>query len=115
MQVTYQMKILTTALFSVVLLNKRLTGMQWLSLVGCRRAYPFAMLPNRRCQQVFLMVGVALIQMPEGEEGGLVYCLLSAPSLRLPVCTQSPASCLHPVCLHSVSGFLSAFRLPHYG
>eukprot|EP00730_Choanoeca_flexa_P018217 TRINITY_DN8851_c0_g1_i5.p1 TRINITY_DN8851_c0_g1~~TRINITY_DN8851_c0_g1_i5.p1 ORF type:complete len:346 (+),score=45.68 TRINITY_DN8851_c0_g1_i5:113-1150(+) len=46
-QVTYQMKILTTALFSVVLLNKRLSGMQWLSLV-------------------FLMIGVALIQMPEG-------------------------------------------------
>eukprot|EP00045_Choanoeca_perplexa_P007158 m.63194 g.63194 ORF g.63194 m.63194 type:complete len:338 (-) comp13959_c0_seq2:2034-3047(-) len=49
-QVTYQMKILTTALFSVVLLNKRLTGMQWLSLV-------------------FLMLGVALIQMPESSAG----------------------------------------------
>ena len=32
-QVTYQMKILTTALFSVLLLGKKLTMLQWLSLV----------------------------------------------------------------------------------
>ena len=32
-QVTYQMKILTTALFSVLLLGKKLTGVQWGSLV----------------------------------------------------------------------------------
>lgn len=32
-QVTYQMKILTTAAFSVVLLHKRLTRIKWLSLV----------------------------------------------------------------------------------
>jgi len=31
-QVSYQMKILTTALFSVILLNKRLNGAKWLSL-----------------------------------------------------------------------------------
>lgn len=32
-QVTYQLKILTTALFSVVMLRKQLTKLQWLSLV----------------------------------------------------------------------------------
>ncbi|GAB1599196.1 UDP-galactose translocator-like isoform X1 [Argonauta hians] len=32
-QVTYQLKILTTAMFSVFMLNKRLSRMQWISLV----------------------------------------------------------------------------------
>jgi len=45
-QVTYQLKILTTALFAVIMLNKKLSGLQWLSLV-------------------ILMAGVALIQMPD--------------------------------------------------
>ena len=32
MQVSYQLKILTTAIFSVVMLNKSLNKLQWLSL-----------------------------------------------------------------------------------
>lgn len=32
-QITYQLKILTTAMFMVFMLNKRITGTQWLSLV----------------------------------------------------------------------------------
>nr|XP_033772118.1 UDP-N-acetylglucosamine transporter [Geotrypetes seraphini]XP_033772119.1 UDP-N-acetylglucosamine transporter [Geotrypetes seraphini]XP_033772120.1 UDP-N-acetylglucosamine transporter [Geotrypetes seraphini]XP_033772121.1 UDP-N-acetylglucosamine transporter [Geotrypetes seraphini] len=44
-QVTYQLKILTTALFSVFMLNKRLGVYQWFSLV-------------------ILMTGVALVQWP---------------------------------------------------
>jgi len=32
-QVTYQLKVLTTALFSVSLLGKRLSFLQWISLV----------------------------------------------------------------------------------
>lgn len=44
-QVTYQLKILTTALFSVSMLGKRLGFYQWLSLL-------------------FLMAGVTLVQVP---------------------------------------------------
>ncbi|XP_022250342.1 UDP-N-acetylglucosamine transporter-like isoform X2 [Limulus polyphemus] len=45
-QVTYQLKILTTALFSVTMLHKHLEVQQWFSLV-------------------LLMVGVTLVQWPE--------------------------------------------------
>ncbi|KAG7523759.1 hypothetical protein JOB18_002819 [Solea senegalensis] len=45
-QVTYQLKILTTTLFSVVMLGKKLSFHQWLSLS-------------------FLMVGVTLVQLPQ--------------------------------------------------
>nr|POE54960.1 udp-galactose transporter [Quercus suber] len=44
-QVTYQMKILTTALFSVTLLGRSLSVRRWLSLV-------------------LLMIGVAIVQIP---------------------------------------------------
>lgn len=44
-QVTYQMKILTTALFSVLLLGKSLTRLKWISLV-------------------LLTAGIALVQIP---------------------------------------------------
>ena len=46
-QVTDQLKILTTAIFSVMLLGKPLNGRKWLSLV-------------------LLMVGVAIVQIPTG-------------------------------------------------
>lgn len=48
-QVTYQMKILTTALFSVSLLGRSLTLRKWVSLV-------------------LLMAGVAIVQMPTGDD-----------------------------------------------
>ncbi|GMR43913.1 hypothetical protein PMAYCL1PPCAC_14108, partial [Pristionchus mayeri] len=47
-QVTYQMKILTTAVFTVVILRRRLLRTQWLSLL-------------------ILTAGVALVQMPSGD------------------------------------------------
>ena len=46
-QVTDQLKILTTAIFSVLILGRRLNGQKWLSLV-------------------LLMVGVAIVQIPTG-------------------------------------------------
>ncbi|PPR03620.1 hypothetical protein CVT24_007735 [Panaeolus cyanescens] len=49
-QVTYQMKILTTAAFSVLLLRKKLSSIQWLSLI-------------------FLAIGVAVVQIQAGAGG----------------------------------------------
>ncbi len=46
-QVTYQLKILTTALFSVLLLNKKLNSLKWFSLM-------------------VLMLAVALVQVGRG-------------------------------------------------
>lgn len=48
-QVTYQLKILTTAMFSVAMLGKKLNRIKWFSLV-------------------LLMFGVALVQIPSGKQ-----------------------------------------------
>ncbi|XP_028567932.2 UDP-galactose translocator [Podarcis muralis] len=50
-QVTYQLKILTTAVFSVLMLRKSLSRLQWLSLV-------------------LLFVGVAIVQVEQQQAGG---------------------------------------------
>ncbi|KAI4809168.1 hypothetical protein KUCAC02_018076 [Chaenocephalus aceratus] len=60
-QVTYQLKILTTALFSVSMLGKRLGLYQWLSLL-------------------FLMAGVTLVQWPTESEVDSEQAVLSAGS-----------------------------------
>ncbi|KAL6104273.1 slc35a3 [Pungitius sinensis] len=60
-QVTYQLKIFTTALFSVSMLGRRLGFYQWLSLV-------------------FLMAGVTLVQWPTESEGDTEQKVLSAVS-----------------------------------
>ncbi|XP_068593966.1 solute carrier family 35 member A3b isoform X2 [Cebidichthys violaceus] len=60
-QVTYQLKILTTALFSVSMLGKRLGFYQWLSLL-------------------FLMAGVTLVQWPTQSEDDTEQKVLSAGS-----------------------------------
>ncbi|XP_031710701.1 solute carrier family 35 member A3b isoform X2 [Anarrhichthys ocellatus] len=60
-QVTYQLKILTTALFSISMLGKRLGFYQWLSLL-------------------FLMAGVTLVQWPTKSEGDTEQKILSAGS-----------------------------------
>ncbi|XP_054717793.1 UDP-N-acetylglucosamine transporter-like [Uloborus diversus] len=51
-QVTYQLKILTTAMFSVIILHKRLEITQWLALV-------------------LLMIGVALVQFPSADSSSV--------------------------------------------
>ncbi|KAM9844687.1 solute carrier family 35 member A3b isoform 2-T2 [Aulostomus maculatus] len=58
-QVTYQLKILTTALFSVSMLGRRLGSHQWLSLL-------------------LLMAGVALVQWPTESEANSEQKVLSA-------------------------------------
>ncbi|KAM9350100.1 solute carrier family 35 member A3b [Symphorus nematophorus] len=60
-QVTYQLKILTTALFSVSMLGKRLGFFQWLSLL-------------------FLMAGVTLVQWPTESESDSEQKILTASS-----------------------------------
>uniref|UniRef100_A0A4W6FJA8 Solute carrier family 35 member A3b n=1 Tax=Lates calcarifer TaxID=8187 RepID=A0A4W6FJA8_LATCA len=60
-QVTYQLKILTTALFSVSMLGRRLGFYQWLSLL-------------------LLMAGVTLVQWPTESEGDSEQKILSAGS-----------------------------------
>lgn len=60
-QVTYQMKILTTALFSVSMLGRRLGLYQWLSLL-------------------LLMAGVTLVQWPTGSGGDSMETVLTAGS-----------------------------------
>lgn len=51
-QVTYQLKILTTAVFSVTMLGRKLDAQKWLSLV-------------------LLMLGVAIVQIPSGSKADL--------------------------------------------
>merc|ERR1712223_1325189 len=51
-QITYQLKILTTAVFSVLMLNKKLIKHQWLSLV-------------------VLVAGVAMVQLSDSKESSV--------------------------------------------
>ncbi|KAI7238069.1 P-loop containing nucleoside triphosphate hydrolase protein [Hortaea werneckii] len=69
-QVTYQLKILTTALFSVTLLGKSLSPRRWTSLV-------------------LLMVGVAIVQIPLG---GAETPVLSIKDLKDGAAFHSPRS-----------------------
>lgn len=78
--VTYQFKIFVTAVLSVILLRKAITGRQWLSLV-------------------LLMVGVAIVSLPQGPDPSLasshhtrVYVPRSADSGRQPLGLGEAAS-----------------------
>ncbi|TEB36392.1 hypothetical protein FA13DRAFT_1252825 [Coprinellus micaceus] len=65
-QVTYQMKILTTAIFSVALLRKRLSSTQWFSLV---------------C----LALGVGIVQIQAGMQHKAITALSTATSSVVPL------------------------------
>ncbi|XP_035268024.1 UDP-N-acetylglucosamine transporter-like [Anguilla rostrata] len=73
-QVTYQLKILTTALFSVFMLGRRLGVYQWLSLL-------------------ILMAGVALVQWPTDSPGAPEEQQLSAGSQFVGVVAVLVACC----------------------
>uniref|UniRef100_A0A3Q2ZLH5 Solute carrier family 35 member A3a n=1 Tax=Kryptolebias marmoratus TaxID=37003 RepID=A0A3Q2ZLH5_KRYMA len=73
-QVTYQLKILTTALFSVSMLGRRLGVYQWLSLL-------------------ILMIGVALVQWPSESPSGPEKEALSAGSQFVGVMAVLVACC----------------------
>jgi len=83
MQVTYQLKLLTTALFSVVMLRKQLSIFQWLSLV-------------------VLFAGVAIVQLQPQKSG--------SRNVSAELKEQSPALGLAAVLAACVmSGFASVY------
>uniref|UniRef100_A0A915Q4G5 UDP-N-acetylglucosamine transporter n=1 Tax=Setaria digitata TaxID=48799 RepID=A0A915Q4G5_9BILA len=85
-QVTYQMKILTTALFSVILLRKKLNGQKWLSLL-------------------LLTGGVALVQLPKG----LDKAVASQPNLSLPANSERMVGLLAVIVACFLSGFAGVY------
>ncbi|KAK7035287.1 hypothetical protein VNI00_012054 [Paramarasmius palmivorus] len=76
-QVTYQMKILTTAAFSVLLLRKKLTPAKWLSLF-------------------FLAIGVGIVQIQTSS---------GAPSKNTPVGSAHESAPLHIHVMSPLKGF----------
>lgn len=75
-QITYQLKILTTALFAVSFLKKKLVGTQWLSLL-------------------VLVVGVAMVQLSDAKEsdsGGQEQNRILGFSAALTACVLSGAA-----------------------
>uniref|UniRef100_A0A0R3SC81 UDP-galactose translocator n=1 Tax=Hymenolepis diminuta TaxID=6216 RepID=A0A0R3SC81_HYMDI len=61
-QVTYQLKLFTTTIFSVLFLNRQLSTVQWIS-------------------QVVLFVGVAAVQLQEQSENSSSFTSTSSPSM----------------------------------
>lgn len=85
---TYQLKILTTALFSVIMLNKSLVKLQWLSLF-------------------MLFVGVSMVQLqPTNQPSSHAKENVSNETVQQEKVTQSPLLGLVAVILSSLcSGF----------
>ena len=82
-QVMYQMKIITTAIFSVLMLAKRLTGQQWSSIVA-------------------LAVGVALVQLSQaGAADGKENSLMGLLSVVFGCCTSGFAGVYFEMVLKS--------------
>ena len=85
---TYQLKILTTALFSVFMLNKALVKLQWLSLF-------------------MLFIGVSMVQLqPTQQSSSQAKDNVSTETVEREKVTQSPVFGLVSVILSSLcSGF----------
>lgn len=78
-QVAYQLKLLTTALFSILVLKKRISAFQWLALI-------------------LLFIGVAIVEPPSGPETNLLG-LSQNPSLGL----------FYIICASVLSGFACTY------
>ncbi|VDN21055.1 unnamed protein product [Gongylonema pulchrum] len=85
-QVTYQLKILTTAFFSVALLGRRLNGMQWLSLI-------------------LLTAGIALVQLAKTSSN----VTLGAPTSFLRVDFDQMVGLLAVIAACFSSGFAGVY------
>jgi UDP-sugar transporter A1/2/3 len=93
-QVTYQMKILTTAFFSVLLLRKRLSTSKWASLV-------------------LLAVGVAIVQLQTtssssvSSDSGVKVIKGTALRSEIPDVAEAATIVAHPRVMHPLKGFLA--------
>lgn len=88
-QVLYQMKIITTAMFSVLLLAKDLTSIQWISIV-------------------FLTVGVALVQLSQTDFGASASPTPSSHSGSV-LTSNSIAGLISVLCGCLTSGFAGVY------
>ncbi|TDL24915.1 hypothetical protein BD410DRAFT_67342 [Rickenella mellea] len=88
-QVTYQMKILTTAAFSVALLGKRLSSTKWLSLL-------------------FLAIGVGIVQIQTSFVSSHVPESLRSEPART-VGSAHEAAPIHMHVMHPLKGFAAVF------
>ncbi|KAF8343884.1 nucleotide-sugar transporter-domain-containing protein [Cantharellus anzutake] len=90
-QVTYQMKILTTAAFSVLLLRKRISTRKWISLL-------------------FLAMGVGIVQMQSGSKSVSGSSIVRSPP-TLPNSTifinVDPGQTIEPVTVHTTEKLLT--------
>ena len=77
--VRYQLKILTTAVFAVLMLNKKLIKLQWFSLV-------------------VLVAGVAMVQLSDSKESSVV------SEVRLYLNGDKEFSTVNPACTCKVHG-----------
>ncbi|XP_001991654.2 UDP-galactose translocator [Drosophila grimshawi] len=71
-QVTYQLKILTTAMFAVVILRRKLFNTQWGALL-------------------LLVMGIVLVQLAQTEGGGGSAAAPMAATEKIPIAGQAPA------------------------
>ena len=67
-QITYQLKILTTAMFAVTMLGKKLLPTQWFRSVLVKHLPKFKQPTVVRCSLLLLVAGVAMVQLSDVKE-----------------------------------------------